>query len=250
MNVSSEDATIAFIHIGKTGGTTIDTILKPVLSNYREYHHTRNYQPNEKYIVWLRNPITRFCSAFNHSYYAITTDIKSIKEFHLDHCLIPFRMKGAIGKSYVFSEEYDTLMKQFTSANHLAESLSSEDKELQSKAKALMSREEEHLHKGIHWYLHKDYFLHKNNKNILFVGKLESMTEDIIKLADILGVKLDEKMKLRENIYIDKSMKYLSPLAVENIIEWYKDTDYATLKQLLIDGWIDEATYNMYHIYE
>lgn len=250
MNISSDAATIAFIHIGKTGGTTIDTLLKPVLSNYKEYHHTRNYQPNEKYIVWLRNPITRFCSAFNHSYYGITTDLKSIKEFNLDHCLLPYRMKGAIGESYVFSEEYDTLMKEFTSANHLAESLTSEDLALQSKAKELMSREEEHLKKGIYWYLGKDNFMNKNRENILFIGKLESMTEDILKLSEILSVKLDEKMKLRENIYIDKSMKYLSPLAIKNIIDWYKDTDYATLKQLLIDGWIDEATYNMYHIYE
>ena len=70
-----------------------------------------------------------------------------------------------------------------------------------------MTRKEEHLYKGIHWYLYKDDFLNKNHNNILFVGKTETMNEDILKLSNILGIKLDETVKLRENIYIEKSMK-------------------------------------------
>ena len=45
-------------------------------------------------------------------------------------------------------------------------------------------------------------------------------------------------------------MKYLSPLAIQIIIDWYKDTDYATLKQLLIKGWINESVFNMYYKYD
>lgn len=241
---------IAFIHIGKTGGTTIDTLLKSTLSNYKEYHHTRNYQENEKYIIWIRNPIERFCSSFNHSYYGVHTDVNSIKEFNLENCLIPYRMKNSIGKQCVFSEPYDALIKQFTNANHLAESLTSPDINLQKKAIELMNREEEHLYKGIHWYLHQDDFLKRNRDAILFVGRTEFMKADILALSTILKVPLDETLKLRENKYVDASMKYLSPLAIQNIINWYKDTDYFILKQLLNDGWINEITFNMYHIYE
>ena len=239
--------TISLIHIGKTGGTAINALLYPKIKNYKEYHLDNDYRPNEKYIIWIRNPIHRFVSAFNHSYYGVHTDVESIKEFNLEHCLMPMRMKGSVGKPYVFSQEYDDLMKQFTSANHLAESLTSTDKKLKNTAIQLMNCKDEHLFKGIHWYLNN--FL-KKNPDILFVGKTETMKEDIIKLSNILNIKLDENKKIRENIYIDKSMKYLSPLAIQNIIDWYKDTDYATLKQLLIKGWINESVFKMYYTYD
>lgn len=234
---------IALIHIGKTGGTTLNALLSSNINKYIEYHVTRNYQLNEQHIVWIRNPIARFCSAFNHSYYGVHTHIHDIKEFNLEHCLIPMRMKASINKPYVFSQEYDALMKQFTSANHLAESLTSPDKTIQQKAVELMMHHEEHLYKGIHWYLNATHL------NIKFVGRTEFMKEDILKLSKMLNVKLDENLKLRENVYVDSSMKYLSPLAIQNIIDWYKE-DYDALKKLAENGWIDESTLNMYYTYE
>lgn len=239
---------IAFIHIGKTGGTTIHTLLRNQ-KNYKDYHLVKNYSANEKYVLWIRNPIHRFVSAFNHSYYAINTDTSTIDKFTLDTCLLPVRMKHSIGKPYVFSQQYDTLMKQFTSANHLAESLTSPDLTLREKAIQLMNQPEEHLYKGIHWYLGNN-FLHNNHNKIVFVGRTEYMSEDILALANKLNITLDNNLKLRENVYVDTSMKYLSPLAIQNIIDWYTPTDYVTLKQLVMGGWIDEATFNMYHTYE
>ena len=141
-------------------------------------------------------------------------------------------------------------MKQFTSANHLAESLTSSDPVMRRKAIKLMNRPEEHIHKGVHWYLHKNDFLHKNRANILFVGRTENMKEDIRALANKLNIKLDDTLKLRENIYADKQMKYLSPLAIQNLINLYKNTEYVTLKQLVTDGWITEATLKTYYTYE
>jgi len=240
---------IAFIHIGKTGGTTIHHLLKTKINKYKDYHLNNNYETNEKYIIWIRNPIHRFVSAFNHSFYGVHTNVNTIKQFDIHHCLMPCRMQDSIGKKYVFSQEYDKLIKQFTSANHLAESLSSTDENLKMKAIELMNRTEEHINKGIHWYLHKDNFLKNHRNNILFLGRTEFMKEDIQTLSNILKVELDENLKLRENIYIDKSMKYLSPLAIQNIIDWYKDTDYSTLKELLTNGLINESTLNMYYKY-
>jgi hypothetical protein len=241
--------TLAFIHVGKTGGTTIHKLLRNQ-ENYKQYHLANKYKDNEKYILWIRNPIHRFVSAFNHSYYGVHTDTSTIPEFNLTKCLLPIRLKNSIGKPYMFSKEYDALIKQFTSANHLAESLTSTDSTLREKAIQLMNRREEHIFKGIHWYLHKNDFLNKHRDNILFVGRTEYMTEDIRALANKLNITLDETLKLRENIYVDKSMKYLSPLAIQNIIDWFNDTEYVALKQLVTDGWIDEATLKMYYTYE
>jgi hypothetical protein len=67
--------------------------------------------------------------------------------------LIPWWIKNSIGKEYVFSKQYDALVKQFSSPNHLAESLSSEDKELRENANLLMCHNNEHINKGIGWYL-------------------------------------------------------------------------------------------------
>lgn len=241
---------IAFIHVGKTGGTTINYLLSNTCSkHYIEYHHRKDYKKNEKYILWIRNPITRFVSAFNHSYYGIHTKLSSIKKFDFKHCLIPKRMENSVGRNYVFSEEYDKQFKEFRNANELAESLTSSNHILRNKAIQLMTRTEEHLFKGLGWYLDNGNFLKRNRENILFVGKTETMENDIIQLSNILNVKLDVNVKLRENVYVDKSMKYLSPLAIQNIINWYEKSDYLVLKQLLNDEWIDKETFESYYIY-
>jgi hypothetical protein len=241
---------VALIHIGKTGGTTIDTLLKKNLKYYKEYHLGNNYKENEKYIIWIRNPIHRFVSSFNHSYYAVNTDIKKIESFDLDHCLIPDRMKNSKDRNYVFSPEYDNLVKQFSSPNHLAESLTSSDENLRGKAIDLMKRKEQHLFKGLHWYLEKGNFVKNKLQNIYFVGRTEFMKEDIVKLSNVLNVKLDENLKLRENVFVDPSMKYLSPLAIQNIKDWYHKTDYSILRKMVRFGLIDQNTYDLYCTYE
>jgi hypothetical protein len=240
----------AFIHIGKTGGTTIDRILKSKVNNFKSYHLGNNYKSDEKYIIWIRNPISRFVSAFNHLYYAVNVNKQLIKSMDLSNCLLPCKLSGSTKRGYIFSNEYDSLVKYFKSANHLAESLTSNNLESRTKAHALMSDPTEHLYKGIGWYLKNGDFVKNNNDNIIFVGRQEYMKDDIKHLSSLLNIELDENMKVRENVYLDKSMKYLSPLAIKNIIEWYKDTDYAALKELCNHGFIDANLLSSYYIYD
>jgi hypothetical protein len=159
-------------------------------------------------------------------------------------------MQQAKGKPFTFSKRYDELIKFFRNPNELAESLTSNDVTIANKAKELMNCEMEHLKKGMGWYLNNGVFVKNHHNRILFVGKLETMKEDISTLALKLGITLNSDLKLRENVYVDNSMKYLSPLAIQNIINWYKNTDYAALEQLHNHGWISKDILESYYKYE
>lgn len=78
---------------------------------------------------------------------------------------------------------------------------------------------------------------------------METMDEDAEKLFKLLNKKYQKKAKVRENVYINKEAKYLSDLAIANIIDYYKNSDYAALKELKEAGFITETTYNEYHMY-
>jgi len=236
---------INIIDIGITGCASINN----QLIQYKRYHLIKNYNTNHKYIIWLINPINRFVSTFNYSYYEVSTNLALNKEFDFKNFLIPGRMKNSLERNYVFSIEYDRLLKFFNSPHHLAESLSSDDTELQQKAINLMNYKEEHLYKGINSYLNNVDFIKENYSNIIYVGRTENICYDINKLSTVLEIKLDENIKPRKNNYKDKSLKYMSPLAIKNIIEWYKDTDYRALKELCNYNLINNEILSSYFIY-
>ena len=152
-------------------------------------------------------------------------------------------------KDYVFSPNYDRLMRSFKTANELAEGLTSSDISIKNRAEELMNCIEEHFFKGIGWYLNNGKFVKNRSKRIIFVGKQEAMTEDINKMGSILNINIKDKLKARENSYLSDDFKYLSPLAITNIIEFYKDTDYAALIELKNHGWITQETLDSYYIY-
>ena len=244
---------LVFIHIGKTGGSTINNILKEQIM-FKEYHLKKEYKPNEKYIIWIRNPLSRFVSAFNYTKYCVWFNCvgKNPKDINPSNCLAPCNIRRKIinKSSYVFSNKYDKLINFFKTANNLAEGLTSNNLERKEKAIELMNFESKsHIFKGIGWYLNNGKFLENNNHKILFVGKQETMDTDIEALGKILNKPLDINTKIRENVYTSKKSKYLSPLAITNIIEFYKNTDYAALEQLNKHGWISDEVLALYYTY-
>ena len=239
---------ITFIHIGKTGGSTIQTLL-----NLKQYHLTNNYNLNNKFIIWIRNPIARFVSAFNMSYVNVNFKnyIKSTSELEYKSVILGRRIKNFLSKeqNYIFSKRYDELINYFQKANNLAEALSSNNKNIRQKAEELMNYPNiGHIYRGIGWYLHNGKFVRKYNNKIIFVGKQETMDEDLERLGTLLNKEIvDDKSRI--NNYSTKKSKYLSPLAVKNIIRFYKDTDYAALIELNKHGWISDSVLDLYYTY-
>lgn len=238
---------LQFIHIGKCAGTYIG---KTFGLEEGEFHLIKPvYDYFDKYIIWIRNPLHRFVSAFNHALKIINTDVSKldVNNLTLDNCQAPEKVKFFMQNNYAFSIEYDHLISYFGDANTLAESLSSTNEVVRDKAMQLMTSEQEHLYKGIGWYLDNGEFVEKYYKNILMVGRAENMMEDSRKLAMLIDFdQAFSSEKIREN---KMPNRYLSDLAIENLFNFYKDSDYKALHSLYKHKLIDKATLDSYHTY-
>jgi hypothetical protein len=234
---------LKLIHIGKCGGTTIEHVF-----GLKEYHLKRDYLQDEYYIIWIRNPLNRFVSAFNYSYSLINLDTKNldINNLSLDNCLAPARIYHKMTCNYKFSERYDYLINYFQTPNNLAESITSENKIKKELAFELMNSELEHIYKGIGWYLYNGIFVEENYNKIAFVGSIENMNDDLLKLSNILNAKFNNK-KIRENKNIN--CKFLSEKALKNLLFFFENTDYKALKTLLEYNFISHELFESYHAY-
>ena len=250
---------IKFIHIGKCGGTYLNNNV----SNFKEHHMNRNYDPNDtKYIIWIRNPLKRFVSAFLMSYDAINNDITNLKieDVTLDTHNAPDIIRETIKykRKYFFSERCDYLINYFKNPNNLAEALDSKNAERKKLAHELMNvgggdgpeqwRAPGHIYKGIGYYLYDGDFIEKNHNKIIFVGTLENMDEDILRLQRKIKKKIEthDETKRKNKNHHDK---HLSERAIRNLKEFYKDTDYKALEKLNEYGFISNEILEDYNYY-
>jgi hypothetical protein len=234
---------LKFIHIGKCVGTTLMQNLK-----LKKYHLTRNYCDNENYIIWIRNPLKRFVSAFNFSYALINTNTDKLNKNNLsfENCLAPVRIYYKMTNDHTFTKRYDYLINYFQNPNHLAESITSEDLDKKQLALELMNSEEEHIYKGIGWYLYNGTFIEDNYDKIIFVGSIENMDNDLSKLSNFLNIKVDNK-KIKENK--NKNDVFLSDKAIKNLLNFYEKTDYKALQKLVEYNFISKELFEKYHKY-
>jgi hypothetical protein len=241
---------IAFIHIGKCGGTSIRHSFMARGIYLQQYHLKRPslcLKKQNRLFIWIRNPLRRFISAFNHA--------KEVVEFDPSQNCLPAptntvsiqRLRRKLRKGYAYSTYYDSLIKSFESANALAESLSSVNQELKRLARELMLHREEHLYKGIGWHLVDGKLIDHDPDRIIFVGRVEAMAEDFSSLLSILGLPEPTDQEItpkREN----KSglNKNLSDLSIRNLRNFYKDSDYKALDAMRRNRLIDEETFSTY----
>lgn len=239
---------LKFIHIGKCGGTNVCKKLYPN-KNTGDYHLKRNYKSDEKYIIWIRNPLERFVSAFNMSYNIINADTSNLNKNNLtlDNCLAPARFRYKMTHDHTFTKRYDYLVNYFKTANELAESITSTNIEKKQLALELMNSEQEHIFKGIGWYLYNGEFIEKNHNKITFVGTCENMADDMTRLGNLLNIKINNKKHIRKNT--NNNDKFLSSKAIKNILNFYKHTDYEALQKLVEYNFITKDLFEKYHHY-
>lgn len=213
---------IYFIHIGKCGGSTLTRLLR---NHCRDQHiitaHCAKpvWHPNFQYITCVRSPLSRFISSFNWR-------LREIKD-GLEH-------------EQREVQEYNF----FKTPNNLAEALS--DDTLRNRALFfLKSRQDrnnhpEHIQMGINWYL-EDIIDKPGFLDNVIVIRQEFLLEDINKNAKLLGLRDNLPIThARVNKIPDLSANELSPVAVRNLIQYYKK-DYDVLQALSSSGRLDDT---------
>tara|TARA_B100001758_G_scaffold247925_1_gene268604 strand:+ start:5937 stop:6686 length:750 start_codon:yes stop_codon:yes gene_type:complete len=245
----NKDNNIKLIHIGKCGGSYIKHTL-----TIPEYHFWNTsvkepiYKLNEKYIIWIRHPIKRFISAFNHSHSIITTrkTKKQIPSINKNTSPVPEREIKKIRTGTAFNKIYDFLISYFKSPNHLAESLTSDNITEKKNAILLMNNTTEHIYKGIGWYLQNGEFVKHKHKQILFVGSIENIKQDCKTVCKLLNINFISHNPIRVN---NNNNTFLSNKAITNLMNFYKNTDYKAIQELYKYNFISEELFDSYQNY-
>jgi hypothetical protein len=249
-----------FIHIGKCGGSYIRSIY-----DISSIHMNKpNINTNFKYIIFIRNPISRFVSAFYHSKQLIDFDLSKFNRKNKRKLLnnrdtpfyhLPNKLNNKLKYNDPFyewrdSRSYLKLIKFFKTANILAESITSDNNLIRKNALMLMNMHTiEHIYKGIGWYLHNGEFVKKNYKNIIFIGSIENINNDIDKINKNIKLPIKKKKEYKRK-NLKNYNKELSPLAIKNIINFYKNTDYKALEELNNHGFISKEQLASYYKYD
>lgn len=157
-----------FIHIGKCGGSTINSLLRKNHFNFNVIHIKREkYKSCKKYLIVLRNPVERFVSAFYWRKHLVSTSQKN--RFHGE---------------YEFFQKYSTI-----------ESL------IQNDITILKKQYIHHLKEDIHYYL-GDFFNQCDPSNIIGIVCTENLNKDIQNIFDIKvgGVHKKNNIKKKKNL--------------------------------------------------
>ena len=260
----SSDDVLRFVHIGKCGGTTIDHWLRSVkdkfigtaTSGYESYHMNQLYMESpyaghSNFVVWVRDPIDRFQSAYDWQLSVINAPIPDPLPEGWSCKLGPgcpapehSRYKAETGHAYPYGEgpAYEEMMLHFDSANHLAESIYASDDD-GNIARRLMRASKEHLAKGIGWYLENGAFVRQHHRR-MFVGSVENMDADRRRLSQLLG---DGILERNGDLHIRTSHHdaKISAKGARNLRQWYNNTDYAALRELVRLGLLDPNLYDL-----
>lgn len=201
LNISKKKDKVdtVFVHIGKCGGSSVIEELKKKNIKFFEKHvDTFKFRKNKKYIIIIRNPISRFVSAFNWRYKLVVED-------------------GVQADEYEGEKE---LLEKYKSANNLAESIFNENNELVldfQKDKFYIH----HIKEDINFYI-GDLLKKCKKENILAVLATETLNDDLKRHFDI---------ELKSHLKKNTKKTPLSSLAVTNLVKYF-EKDYDCIEKL------------------
>lgn len=208
LNTAHKKQRIHFLHIGKTGGSAIRSVLdnntKSTHYIIKTHGHATSIKdiPNgEKIIFFLRDPISRFISGFYSR-----------------------KRKGQPRYNIEWRPLEKEIFTTFETPNQLALSLS--DSNSKHHVLAFESMDYiQHLRHYDNWYGDFDYF-NSRLEDIFFIGFQESLDEDFKQLKEKLL--LDEKLDLpRDDVGAHRNPigldKHLDDEARKALVKHYKD---------------------------
>lgn len=198
-----------FLHIGKTGGTAVRTAVEPHTQGGRFYiflhgHGTllKDVPVGEGVVFFLRDPVTRFVSAFNS---------------RLRQGQPRYFMPWAPVEKIIF--------ERFPTANALALALSSANADERAAAEAAMLAIGHIRKRYAHW-LGSETDFRARLPDIFFIGFQETLAADFerlkikLELPAAVALPADEVAAHRTPANFDQK---LTPPAVENLRHWYRD---------------------------
>jgi len=206
----SDKIDTVFVHIGKCGGSSVIEELKRKNIKFFEKHvESFKFRKDKKYIIILRNPISRFVSAFNWRYKLVVEDGTQKSDYHGER----------------------ELLEKYKNANDLAEGIYNDKNELIID----FQREEfyiHHLKEDINFYI-GDLLKNCKKKNIRAVLATESLNDDLKRHFDIT---------LKSHLKKNAKRTHLSIKAVNNLVKYF-EKDYYCIERLNEMGLLTENQY-------
>lgn len=204
-----------FLHIGKTGGTAVASVLSGHLKSgdYEIILHEHAFKLDdvprgEKVFFFVRDPVSRFVSGFYSR-----------------------KRQGRPRHEVPWSPGEEAAFARFATPNELALALSSDDNVLKAAAVDAI-RSIGHLNvPHWTWFKNEQYFLSRG-ADILFIGFQESLSQDFATLTRILNLREDARLPEDEfashknPVRLDKR---LDEEAIGNLKIWYA-RDYQFLE--------------------
>uniref|UniRef100_A0A6C0DY68 Sulfotransferase domain-containing protein n=1 Tax=viral metagenome TaxID=1070528 RepID=A0A6C0DY68_9ZZZZ len=199
---------LVIIHIGKCAGSVVCNTLKKNNIEFTQIHVQKaKFKENKKYVILLRNPVSRFISAFNWRYKLVLIDKTQKKRF--------YKEKNALEK--------------YNNANNLAENIENYDDD---------EGEEyiHHIYEDINYYL-SDFLRECKSENILGVITQENLFDDFRK---IFNIDIDEIVESRKN---NSSMSKDISDTGSKLLKKYLWRDYECIEKLYKMGCLTEKQY-------